>query len=61
MFNKGEDRFQIAYKQGKLSGYKIIVDRKTGVNYLFTYDGYAGGVTVLLDKEGNPVISPTEK
>ena len=61
MFNKGEERFQIVYKQGKLSGYKIIMDKKTGVNYLFTYDGYAGGITVLLDKEGNPVISTIKK
>ena len=38
-------------KEGKLTDLKIIVDSKTGVNYLYTWDGYAGGVTVLWDKE----------
>ncbi len=38
----------------------ILVDRETGVNYLFTSSGYAGGLTVLLDREGKPVITPVE-
>ena len=36
---------------------EIWVDKETGVNYLFRRDGYGGGLTVLLDKNGNPVIS----
>lgn len=58
--NDGKDsneRFEVIYKQGKLSGCKIFVDTKTGVNYVFCYDGYAGGLTVLLDNEGKPVIT----
>lgn len=35
----------------------ILVDTKTGVNYLFHSEGSAGGMTVLLDREGKPVIS----
>lgn len=35
----------------------ILVDTKTGVNYLFHSEGYAGGMTVLLDRDGKPVIS----
>ena len=35
-----------------------MVDTKTGVNYLFVTSGYAGGLTVLLDRDGKPVISP---
>ncbi|MBQ7012035.1 MAG: xylan 1,4-beta-xylosidase [Clostridia bacterium] len=38
----------------------ILVDRETGVNYLFSSSGYAGGLTVLLDREGKPVITPVE-
>ena len=35
---------------------EIIVDTKTGVMY-FYYDGYnAGGLTVMVDAEGNPLI-----
>ena len=55
---KSEDRFEVIYKQGVAKGQKILVDKKTGVNYLFVYDGYAGGLTALLDREGKPVISP---
>ena len=58
MFNKNENkRFITVYEQGTLSRCKIIVDTQTGVNYLMNIDGYAGGITVLLDREGKPVIS----
>lgn len=53
MFGK---RFEVIHKEGVMSGFKIILDRETGVNYLFTWDGYAGGLTALLDKNGNPVV-----
>lgn len=36
---------------------RILVDRQTGVNYLWTTGGYAGGLTVLVDAEGKPVIT----
>ena len=36
---------------------QIVVDTVTGVNYLFVTSGYAGGLTVLLDRDGKPVIS----
>jgi hypothetical protein len=34
------------------------VDKETGVNYVFHAGGYAGGMTPLLDKDGNPIVSP---
>lgn len=37
---------------------EIWVDRETGINYLYHAYGYGGGLTVLLDKDGNPIISP---
>ena len=37
---------------------QIWVDRQTGVNYLYSASGYSGGLTVLLDRDGKPVISP---
>jgi hypothetical protein len=36
---------------------KIIVGTRTGVNYLINIEDYAGGITVLLDKDGNPMLS----
>ena len=53
-----KDRFQTAYSQGTLVNAKVIIDTETGVNYLWHHDGYAGGMTVLLDKEGKPVVTP---
>lgn len=55
-----DDRFIETYSQ---SGFvsptvKILVDKKTGVNYVFTVSGYAGGLTPLLNRDGTPVITP---
>lgn len=35
----------------------ILVDKETGVNYLFVSQGYAGGLTPLLDENGKPVVT----
>lgn len=51
------NRFKEVYKEGKLNGYKILEDTETGVQYLYTWSGYAGGLTALLDKDGKPVIN----
>lgn len=53
-----EKRFIRTYSQGAITLTEIWVDTKTGVNYLFQQNGYAGGLTPLLDREGKPVISP---
>ncbi len=55
-----EKRFKKIYTQGAGS-IGIWVDKETGVNYFFCSSGYAGGLTVLLDKEGKPVITPLEE
>jgi hypothetical protein len=55
---KKEERFVNIYSQGTLSSVQILVDKETGVNYLFTTSGYAGGLTVLLNRDGTPVITP---
>lgn len=36
---------------------RVLVDCKTGVNYLWTTGGYAGGLTVLLDADGKPIVT----
>ena len=55
-----EKRFIKTYSQ---SGFvdnvmQIWVDRQTGVNYLYSASGYAGGLTPLLKPDGTPVITP---
>jgi len=54
-----EKRFVKTYTQGGFADncMQIWVDRKTGVNYLYSASGYSGGLTVLLDRDGKPVIS----
>ena len=37
---------------------QIWVDRQTGVNYLYSASGYSGGLTVLLNPDGTPVVTP---
>lgn len=53
-----EQRFERAYTQEALQITEIWVDKETGVNYLFHASGNAGGLTPLLDRDGEPVVSP---
>ncbi len=53
-----ENRFVKIYSQGFVDSMEIWVDTQTGVNYLFQRSANSGGLTVLLDRDGKPVISP---
>ena len=55
-----DERFVTTYEQGGLvkGTMEIWVDTATGVNYLFRSEGYAGGLTPLLDGQGRPVVTP---
>ena len=56
---KQDKRFVKIYSQsGFVGNQEIWVDKQTGVNYLFTQAGFAGGLTPLLNRDGTPVISP---
>lgn len=57
---KGEARFVCIYKQGTIDKTEIFADTETGVNYIFRTAGYAGGLSVLLDSDGKPVITGTD-
>lgn len=53
-------RFEVAYQErdALIKGLKmVLVDKETGVNYLFVQSGYAGGLTPLLDADGKPIIT----
>lgn len=66
MMNKMEEeilskdsRFEIVHREDSAlkKGLKmVLVDKETGVHYLFVQIGHAGGLTPLLDAEGHPVI-----
>ena len=53
---KKEKRFVTIHSEDFASK-MILVDKVTGVNYLFVSSGHAGGLTVLMDRDGRPVIS----
>ena len=58
------NRFETTYTQDNslTKGLKmVLVDKETGVNYLFVQLGYAGGLTPLLDADGKPVITDLHK
>ena len=57
---KKEDRFVKIYSHG--GGFSkpatwILVDKQTGVNYLYAQSGYAGGLTPLLNRDGTPIVT----
>ena len=58
MFNKEKSEKRFITKESQGIGFgaiEIIVDTKTGVNYLLPQSPY-GGITPLLDENGNVVI-----
>jgi len=54
-----KDRFDIQEKENVslMTETMVIVDKETGVNYLFVHRGYGGGLTPLLDADGKPIIT----
>ena len=53
-------RFVKIYSQNNEGTNQIFVDLATGVNYYFHKDGNSAGLTVLLNPNGSPVITPPE-
>ncbi|MBR6419437.1 MAG: xylan 1,4-beta-xylosidase [Oscillospiraceae bacterium] len=39
---------------------QVLIDVATGVNYMYHQNGYSGGLTVLVDGEGHPIVTPRE-
>lgn len=60
---KQENRFEVTFVQKIALGssIEVWVDKETGVNYIYRRDGYSGGLTVMLDADGKPVVSNMSK
>ena len=56
--SKEQKRFVRTFSDGVFGTNEIWVDRQTGVNYLYHVTGNAAGLTVLVDREGKPIITP---
>lgn len=54
-----DKRFEVKDVQGNglTNFFQVIVDKQTGVNYLFVKSGYGAGLTPLLDDNGQPIIT----
>ena len=53
-----ETRFEVVLTEGNgltSPARTVLMDTVTGVQYLFVQDGYAGGLTPLLDRDGKPM------
>ena len=63
MGKKKEERFIKVYSQSSFAtgNVAVLVDKETGVNYLFAQSGYAGGMTPLLNRDGTPVVTPVPR
>ena len=55
-----DKRFEKIYKQD-MGSTEIWVDKQTGVNYLYHASGYSGGLTVLVDENGKPIVTKVEE
>lgn len=55
-----KERFVETYSQGVTNVRKVIVDTETEVNYVLMSSSMTTGcgLTVLLDQDGKPVITP---
>ena len=53
-----QKRFEIIEREGFVEGTRIIVDTETGVQYLMAHWTNIGGITVLLDRDGKPLLDP---
>jgi hypothetical protein len=50
-------RFKVISNETMSGEYRqVIVDKETGVEYFFQLYSYGGGMTVLVDKDGKPII-----
>ena len=56
-----DKRFIVTEKEGSAftSLIQVIVDKHTGVNYMYIQSGNSGGLTPLLDRDGKPIITST--
>ena len=57
MAKKGNERFvKVLDESGIITCSEVWVDTQTGVQYLYHASGNSGGLTVLVDTEGRPLL-----
>ena len=56
MAKKGQRFIKVMEDIGFISGNEILVDTQTGVQYLYHAGCNGGGLTLLVDAEGKPLL-----
>jgi hypothetical protein len=56
VFSTGKDRFISPNNYNTPTTEQIIIDKNTRVMYLWCESGYKGGLTVMLNPEGKPLL-----
>ena len=51
-----KEHFEKVYGQGVFTGNEIWVDTETGVQYFYHSAGNSGGMCMLVDAEGRPLL-----
>lgn len=49
-----------SYSSGLFAAHNVIIDNETGVNYLFVTTGGSCAITLLVDKDGKPIVTPID-
>lgn len=58
---KKPKRFKVIHDESSsMRAFTIFQDTETGVNYVYTGSGYGGGLTVLVDRDGKPIVTQVE-
>jgi hypothetical protein len=58
LMDKNDVKNRFEKISGGMSGNAVIIDKETGIEYLFSAgSGGGGGLTVLLDRSGKPKIN----
>ncbi len=46
---------------GVMAGVRVLTQAVTGVRYLLVYTGQGAGISVLVDREGKPLLSDDDR
>ena len=57
-YHENNGRFIVKEHKGVST---ILVDKETGVNYLLVKIDYGVGLTVMVDADGKPIITPVNE
>lgn len=56
---QSDERFEVVHEDRRVGEFtRVLRDKVTGVCYLYTWSTNGGGLTVLVNPDGSPVVQP---